>query len=372
MKLAIWMNMPSHHQSGLFDALRRMGGDVRVTYYQGVTQRRREQGWDTPSTLPEGERILPADLWALAALEDWRERVHIVPGYGSAFTRRLVVELSRQRVSWLHWSERDRPGLSWLATYPIKAWYARMVNRHALAALAIGDGAREDFVRWGIDPSKIRFLPYSGVLPPETGETDQCVSTFLRASQPVFMQIGILNRAKGVDLLIEAFASVVASNMKARLVLVGKDESRGAFAKLIRARNLTELVLLRGPVPARSLGSILRAADVVVLATRFDGWGMALAEGAGYGKALIASDACGAAVHLIQEGQNGFRVPSNDVHALTARMLQYANCPQLAARHGARSRVIYQEFTPERNAERLLTYVSELMPRMVSGVTRRG
>lgn len=361
VKLVFWMNMPGHHQSGFFEALRQRGVDLCVNYYGRVTQRRREQGWTDVWELPAGERFVEPDIRALYATPDWNKRIHIVPGYGARFLRRLSAELSRFRVPWMHWSERARGGVRWLLTYPRKALYARQVNRSALAALAIGELSRTDFIRWGVSPEKIRILPYSGILPAATLERDPHIASFGCGANPLFMYVGALYPGKGVNLLIDAFANITRAYPGARLALVGKDESRGGYDKLLRRRGLSERILLRGPMPFERLGAALHAADVLVLPSLYDGWGMVIAEAAGFGKALIASDACGATAHLIRQGWNGFAVPAGDVTVLAQTMQRYAAEPELARTHGKRSADLYAEVTPERNAQRLLGIVTEFL-----------
>ncbi|MBX5463202.1 MAG: glycosyltransferase family 4 protein [Steroidobacteraceae bacterium] len=354
VKLAVWMNMPGHHQSGFYEALRQRGVDLCVNYYGNVTQRRREQGWAGVRTLPAGERFVAPQIRELYATPDWHERVHIVPGYGSRFLRALSAHLSVHRVPWMHWSERASGGLRWVLTYPLKAWYARRVNRNAVAALAIGELTKLDFVRWGINPDKISILPYSGLLPPPATEVDAQIADFARDAAPLFLYVGALYPMKGVGLLIEAFASLARAYPKARLALVGRDESGGRYARLLKKLGLSERILLRGAIPFERLATALCAADVLVQPSLYDGWGMTIAEAAGSGKALIASDACGATAHLVRHGWNGFSVPAGDVVALVQAMQRYASDTQLARLHGARSPKLYEEVTPERNAERFL------------------
>jgi glycosyltransferase involved in cell wall biosynthesis len=126
---------------------------------------------------------------------------------------------------------------------------------------------------------------------------------------------------------------------------------------------LHEGILLKGAMPFERLGAVLRAADVLVLPSRHDGWGMVIAEATGFGKAVIASDACGATAHLIKQGWNGFVVPAGDVMALVRAMQDYAGDPDLARLHGERSPDLYAEVTPERNAERLLNIIHERLGR---------
>jgi glycosyltransferase involved in cell wall biosynthesis len=92
---------------------------------------------------------------------------------------------------------------------------------------------------------------------------------------------------------------------------------------------------------------------------------MVLSEAASVGKALIATNACGAAHHLIIEGENGFRVPPNDATSLAHAMLSYTTDPGLAHRHGRRSQELFAEYTPDRTVQRLVQGLTEFESRSV-------
>jgi len=94
----------------------------------------------------------------------------------------------------------------------------------------------------------------------------------------------------------------------------------------------------------------LSCCQVFVLPSRFDGWGMVLNEAASLGKALISTEKCGAAHHLIRQRENGFRIPAGDVEALSEAMIRYVIDPELVKRHGKRSTELFAECTPEENA----------------------
>jgi glycosyltransferase involved in cell wall biosynthesis len=104
----------------------------------------------------------------------------------------------------------------------------------------------------------------------------------------------------------------------------------------------------------------LEPCDILVLPSRFDGWGMVLNEAASLGKALIATESCGAAHHLIDAERNGFRVRPGDVAGLADAMSRYCRDPDLARQHGAHSRRVFVQFTPACNAVRLRECLASL------------
>jgi len=348
--------MPTHHQSAFLQALRDDGIDLVVHYFQSVSPARVRLGWDDPDVLPDGERGVAPELGALAAVPDWRERIHVVPGYGTWFLLRLAVHLSRQGVRWVNWCEPSRYGPRWYLAYPRKRFYAALINRYALGALAIGALARQDFVRWGVEERAIRFLPYSvPALTPEEPPASAPSSLGAR-----FAFLGALCHRKGIDVLLGAFEPVVHEHPHARLTLVGYDESEGGYERMAARLGIGHAVSFTGSVPATEVATSLAGCDVLVLPSRFDGWGMVVNEAASLGKALIATDACGAAHHLIDPDRNGYRVRAGDVAALSDAMNRYCRDSGLARRHGEHSRRVFLKFTPERNAARLRECLASL------------
>lgn len=369
-KLLIWMNMPSHHQTAFFRAVRESGIDLVVHYYGKVTEERRTQGWEDYRRLPEREHFVDADVASLERCPDWSSRIHIVPGYGSKFLRQLALFLSRLGVPWMHWSEPAFPGIRWWLGYPRKRRYAKLVNAYALGALAIGVMAWRDFLRWGISADKIHLLPYAG--PGVTLlEKDEIIAEFSRRFSCSFLYIGTLCKRKGVDILLGAFRRVIDTRPDAGLVLVGLDTMDGAYARLVERLQLSHHVLFRGVLPSAKIGSALASCHVVVLPSRFDGWGMVLSEASSAGKALIATTMCGAAYHFVRDGENGFRVPARNFAALAAAMERYAVQPALAAIHGNISRQIFDEYSPEKNAARLRHILARVSEQRFNSTTAR-
>ncbi len=347
IRLLIWSSIPTHHQSGFLSALRRRDIDVVVHYYRHLDANRLSLGWAAPDELPPSERYVPESLRAVARCHDWRDRIHIVPGYGCLFLMRLAWFLSQKGIPWLHWSEHSRPSRRSNVTFAIKRFYGELVRRHALGALAIGELARQEFIRWGIPAERIRFLPYAvdPIEVPASPDEEPAASTR-------FVFLGTLYPTKGVDVLLRAMREVLSAHSQARLELVGNDLSAGTYERDAKRLEITHAVQFSKAVESCRVGSVLKRCDVLLLPSRHDGWGVVLNEAASAGKAIIASEACGAAHHLVHPGVNGFRVPPGDVAALAQAMSAYCLDPGLALRHGKESLRIFEDFTPVRNAER--------------------
>ena len=347
IRLLMWSSIPTHHQSAFLAALRRRDIDIVVHYYHHVDADRRSLGWAAPDQLPPGERYVPEALSSVSSCADWRERIHIVPGYGSLFLMRLAWFLSRKGISWVNWSEHSNPLPRSNVRVAVKRIYGGLIRRYALGALAIGELARRDFIRWGVPAERIRYLPYA--VDPVNGLSPRDEE---QAAAPRFLFLGALCPRKGVDLLLRAMREVLVEHPHARLELVGHDQSGGEYERDAERLEITHAIQFSRAVKAPQIGNVLNRCDVLLLPSRHDGWGVVLNEAASAGKAIIASDACGSAHHLVRPGENGFRVPAGDVAALAQAMIAYCAEPGLAVRHGDESLRIFQEFTPTRNAER--------------------
>lgn len=358
-RFVVWTNMPNHYQSGFYSALRARGVDLAVRYYETIPAERVAMGWAADPILGPDEAFVQKGPMALGTVPDWRDRVHVVPGCGDSFLRWLARQLGREGVTWIHWSEPSRPGWRRLAGWPQKRWFGAMINRHAIGALANGRNAALDFRTWGVWPEKIAIVPYSSMAYPQDGVPDEEAARFCGGAHPVFGFVGALCRRKGTDVLLRAFAESVrgVTNRRPVLLLVGPDRSDGAYHRLALSLKVTESVFFRGAVAPCAMDRVLRCMDVLCLPSRSEGWGVVLNEGASLGLALIASEAVGAGLHLIEEGQNGFRTATGNVRSLSRAMRAYIQEPSLAQVHGERSRILFDDYTPERNAERFIAAV---------------
>jgi glycosyltransferase involved in cell wall biosynthesis len=313
-------------------------------------------GWSHADALPPGEQIaLPGDD-PLLGVPDWRERVHVIPGYSRRVYWQLATWLSWADVPWVHWSENSQPSwrspLSWI----VKRAWARRINRYALGAFAQGLAAERDFVRWGIRREQIAHLFYAVNCIPAEAPPDPETARFV-AGRTACVYVGSISRNKATKVLVRAFALAAADQPGACLVVVGNGPHLDACRRLAARLGVADRVLFRGVVARDAVGSVLKCCLVAALPSRYDGWGVALNEAASAGLALVATDRVGAALHLVEPCYNGFRVRAGSAGSLAAALRAYFNDPALAAQHGRRSRQVFDDFKPQRNVERFISAI---------------
>jgi glycosyltransferase involved in cell wall biosynthesis len=136
------------------------------------------------------------------------------------------------------------------------------------------------------------------------------------------LAVGALVPRKGYDVLITALASL--RDLPWRATVVGdctRDIRTAAALKAeVRRLALEQQVTFAGAVSAEHLASLYAAADLFVLASRFEGYGMAFAEAIAYGLPVVGTTA-GAIVETVPAG-TGILVSPDDVAALSAALRQ--------------------------------------------------
>jgi glycosyltransferase involved in cell wall biosynthesis len=157
----------------------------------------------------------------------------------------------------------------------------------------------------------------------------------------IVLAVGRLEREKGFDVLVSA-----ARDLAADVVIAGA----GSAERELRAAAPGNVRLL-GWVDRDALVPWYAAADVFVLPSRSEQWGMVLNEAAAAALPLVATEAAGGAWELIEDGVNGFRVPPDDVGALRHAIERLVEDSALRARAASRSATLAEAFTPTRWAD---------------------
>lgn len=134
---------------------------------------------------------------------------------------------------------------------------------------------------------------------------------------PTLVFAGRLAKVKRLDLLLDAF-SQVAQALPVRLLIVGDGPERSHVSGLIEQYALTAMCHLAGhqdnPLPW------IRAADILVLPSDYEGFGNVLVEAMACGTQVIATDCPHGPAEILKHGQYGQLVPVGDADALAQAM----------------------------------------------------
>src|SRR5262249_48047883 len=108
---------------------------------------------------------------------------------------------------------------------------------------------------------------------------------------------------KALDLLLEAFSPLIDEYPNLRLAVIGAGEMLPPLRTETEQMGLAERVSFEGVIPPDRIPARLSVADLLVLPSRWDGWGVVVNEAFSVGIPVIASDQCGAS-DLIRDSEN--------------------------------------------------------------------
>lgn len=222
----------------------------------------------------------------------------------------------------------------------------RRLLRSVAACVVPGTASRAYLLGLGVPSERIAVAP-NAVDPAIFGAGSARTS---RHERLVVLAVGRLAPEKGFDVLLQAVAG-----LSVEVVLAGSGPEEARLRALAGPD-----VLFLGHVDRDDLPALYAEADVFVMPSRSEQWGMALNEAALAGLPLVSTDAAGAAHELIENGVNGFRLPTGDVEALRDALLRLTEDPELRAQMGARSRELAAQFTPDAWADALVDVASRL------------
>lgn len=219
------------------------------------------------------------------------------------------------------------------------------------AIVTVSEFARETYLRAGVAPAKVLAIPLGADLgifgaadrPRRTGPC-----RLLFAGAPI--------ARKGFDLIVAACETMVAEEIPFELRLVGP---RGELSGLVE-RLPERTWSTPGALTQQGLAAEFAAADLLVLPSRNDSYGMVVAEALASGLPAVVSSHVGAQ-ELIEEGRTGWVVPAGDQAALTARLAGCARDPESVRALAAACRDRARTATWEAYEERFIAALEPLL-----------
>lgn len=148
--------------------------------------------------------------------------------------------------------------------------------------------------------------------------------------------IGTVSRMrleKGLDILIKAFARLVEEFPEARLNLVGDGPDKRAYEALTKDLGVDSNITFFGAADWGTAMVQMAKMDVVVVPSRFEGFGLTAAEAMGMGKPVIVSDTFGLK-ELIAHEVDGLQFENGNVADLAEKLRTLITQSELRKRLG--------------------------------------
>ena len=254
-------------------------------------------------------------------------------GFAAARLRRTPILLHGETF------ERD-PGQSGPRRWAKRAALGALF-RQVAAFLPIGSKSVEFYESFGVSRERMFLTPYSVdndffIAEAErlTGRRDALKAELgIARDVPVCLYLSkLIPRKRPMDCL-QAFEPL---QDRAALVFVGDGERRPALEGYVRDRGIRNVHFM-GFRNQSELSRFYALADVFLLPSAFETWGLVVNEAMCFGLPVVVADGAACSFDLVRDGENGYVVPTGDVATLAGRLETLVGDSELRRRMGRRS-----------------------------------
>jgi glycosyltransferase involved in cell wall biosynthesis len=198
--------------------------------------------------------------------------------------------------------------------------------------------------------------------------------TYERCDPDGLLFVGRFDRAKGADILLEAFGRVLRVRPSARLIIVGADtgiadeygrrvHAPEYIARLLPARWMAERIEVLGIRTPQEIIELRRRSCISVVASRYESFSMVTLEAMAAGAPVIAPNVGGIS-EIIEHEHNGLLFRPEDAANLAATILQLMSNPAMARTLGQQAaRNAVMNYSPAGIARHTLTFHQEVIER---------
>lgn len=342
MRIAVVANMVTPYSTPVFAGMAAAPGVELLVVYETLAEPNRR--WEVSSSLPFQHVVLDSSTVNVSRLASgssmkvvtdhylhvprrplrdvahFRPHVVIAAGGGIWWSPAdIAVLAARRRYDWgvVPWWGSFRRVVPTVPRRLAEPW-VRYFMRACDAWIAYGTRSARDLRSLGAEPGRIVVAPFAG--PPRRRLVQQRAQQPTRAISPRYLFVGQLIERKGIGQLLRAFARLPAG----QLWLVGEGPLR---VDVERAARADARIQYFGHLGSDDLDQLYAAADVFVLPSLYEVWGLVVNEALEHGLPVVATDQTGAADDLIVPGVTGVVIEAGSEEQLLAAMAELGAWP---------------------------------------------
>ncbi len=196
--------------------------------------------------------------------------------------------------------------------------FLKYIYSYVDIAMYVGEANKAYFVAHGLKNKQLQFMPHAidNKRFQRTSTIEEAAMVFRKENSipeetVLFLYAGKLDENKNTFFLINAFEKI--KNLKAHLLIVGNGKTETNLKSSFSKNKRIHFVDFQNQ---QTMPLLYNACDVFVLPSKSETWGLSLNEAMAAGKAVMATETCGAAIDLIDNGQNGYVFKYNDEYKL--------------------------------------------------------
>lgn len=237
------------------------------------------------------------------------------------------------------------------------------VHARVDAAICVSPGLVQDVVEVGLPRERIHSVDIGIDVEARRRLVADAGGPIRSTGRTRLLAAGRLADQKGFDVLLDAFATVVATGADVELVLVGSGPLDSALREQADRLALGDRVDFAGHVD--DLQPRIAGADLFVLSSRYEGNGsLVLLEALAHGVPVVATDCPTGPRYVLQGGAVGDLVPVEDPDALAAAVLAFLDDPEPLRRKALLGPGRALDFDQAAAAHEVATILAELPERV--------
>ncbi|MDI7276635.1 MAG: glycosyltransferase family 4 protein [Anaerolineae bacterium] len=252
--------------------------------------------------------------------------------------------------------------LPYLLTHPGQVAEHRETTPLAHRVITVSEEARRSFLLRGYPEGQFICI-HNGIeplRPPATGTGTRARAELGVAPEaPVLLTVARMTPQKGYDVLLAAAPAVLARYPDAQFVWVGEGPEREALAAGARDLGVAHAVRFLGH--RDDVPSLMSAADLLVLPSRFEGHPIVALEALSMGLAVVGTRVCGME-EAVADGETGLLAEPEQPEALSAAIVELLADPSRRERMGQAGRLrVHRHFTARLMAKATMDLYDELL-----------
>jgi glycosyltransferase involved in cell wall biosynthesis len=358
-----WQGLLSIHQSAFLRCLAKHRG-VKVTLVvpEELDVRRRESGWYKPNFGNTRVIVRPTqEMLSKLLTEDLSDSAFIFSGTkggGPMVWNTFLKSLSSNVFIGIYSEAYNDAGIKGLARFWRSKYEALRFRERVNVILGIGTKGADWFRKSGYLPNRIFPFGYFVETPSEI-EMTYCKEYF---SDHLFniIFVGRPLYSKGLDVLLSALHGL--SDRKWLLHVVGDGDDKDEYVRRCAAMGLTHSVRFYNSQRNLETLSLISKSDLLVLPSRWDGWGAVVNEALMLGVPVVCSDRCGAA-DLLDGNERGEVFAGESILGLRAILERRLSKGKKDA--GARQKI--RDWSKCINGEAAAEYFLEIISASIAG-----
>lgn len=236
--------------------------------------------------------------------------------------------------------------------WPVRllAWAQTYTVRRADLVIAPSKYLKRIVMGWGVDGGRVNVI-YNAFEPPRVEMSKDEAKERHALSGRTIIAVGRLVPWKGFDMLIRIWPELQPQLPGWRFIIVGDGPEMDKLKK--QNKELHAGVELIGRLPKEKLLEYLRAADVFVLDTAYEGLSHQLLEAMSMGLPVVSTN-IGGNPEIVRDNRDGYLLPYNDEQAFKEKIREMCRNSELRERMGESAKSQAGNFTSRRMIEEII------------------